>query len=242
CRARSRRTARKRRTSPALWSLRGSRTCCGKGRTSSSRSPRTRWRARARGSPRTSRCPGACSSAFRARAGSGSPGGSPTTPRGIADDGERDRLGTILGGFPPGSGGIARPAAQGCGVEDFLADRAYLEELAARTRRKAENASAPLPIHRELDLPLRSIRDLVTSDFDAILGDDGGVRDRIVESRTAAAPGLAGGVELEGGSPPLFSRLGVEEEIENALKNRVALKSGGSVVVQQTEALVAIDV
>ena len=72
--------------------------------------------------------------------------------------------------------------------------------------------------------------------------DDAGVRDRIVEFLSAAAPGLAGRVELDEASQPLFSRLGVEEEIENALKNRVALSSGGSVVIQQTEALVAIDV
>jgi ribonuclease G len=164
--------------------------------------------------------------------------------RRITDDAERDRLRVILEGFPPGAGWIARTAARGCAVEDFLADRAYLEDLAARIRRKADNGSAPLLIHRELDLPLRSVRDLVTSDFDAILVDDAGVRDRIVEFLSTAAPGLAGRVELDegSGSEPLFSKLGVEEEIENALKNRVALKSGGSVVIQQTEALVAIDV
>ncbi|HEV8117889.1 MAG TPA: Rne/Rng family ribonuclease [Thermoanaerobaculia bacterium] len=162
--------------------------------------------------------------------------------RRITDDAERERLRAILEGFPPGSGWIARTAAQGCGVEDFLADRAYLEDLGARIRRKAENGGAPLLLHRELDLPLRAIRDLVAPDFDAIVVDDAGVRDRIVEFLSEAAPGLAGRVELDEGSQPLFSRLGVEEEIENALKNRVALSSGGSVVIQQTEALVAIDV
>jgi len=162
--------------------------------------------------------------------------------RRITDDAERERLRTILEGFPPGSGWIARTAAEGCELRDFLADRAYLEELAARIRRKAESASAPLLIHRELDLPLRSIRDLVAPDFAAIRVDDAAVRDRIAEFLSAAAPGLAGRVELDEGNPPLFERLGVEAEIENALKNRVALKSGGSVVVQQTEALVAIDV
>jgi ribonuclease G len=162
--------------------------------------------------------------------------------RRITDDAERERLRGILEGFPPGAGWIARTAAQGCGEGEFQADRRYLEELAAWIRRKGENASAPLLIHRELDLSLRSVRDLATPDFAAIRVDDPEVHGRIVEFLSAAAPGLIAKVELDEGPEPLFSRLGVETEIENALKNRVALKSGGSVVIQQTEALVAIDV
>jgi len=162
--------------------------------------------------------------------------------RRITDDAERERLRGILEGFPPGAGWIARTAAEGCEVADFQSDRQYLEEIAARIRRKAESASGPLLIQRELDIALRSLRDLVTQDFAAILVDEAGVRERIVEFLDAVAPRLAARVELDEGPEPLFTRFGVEAEIENALKNRVHLKSGGSVVVQQTEALVAIDV
>ena len=162
--------------------------------------------------------------------------------RRITDDAERQRLREILELFPPGAGWIARTAAQGSEVADFLADRRYLEEIAARIRRKAENASGPLLVQRELDIALRSLRDLVTPDFAAIRVDSPEVRERILEFLAAVAPELAPRVELDEGPEPLFTRFGVEAEIENALKNRVHLKSGGSVVIQQTEALVAIDV
>ena len=162
--------------------------------------------------------------------------------RRITEDAERERLRGILEGFPPGAGWIARTAGRGCELPEFQADRQYLEDLAARIRRKADNAGGPLLLHRELDLPLRSIRDLVTADFAAIRVDDAEIQGRIADFLAVAAPGLAPRVALEEGGEPLFTRFGVEAEIENALKNRVALKSGGSVVIQQTEALVAIDV
>jgi ribonuclease G len=162
--------------------------------------------------------------------------------RRITDDAERERLRGILESFPPGAGWIARTAAQGREDGEFLSDREYLEEIAARIRRKAESASGPLLIQRELDVALRSVRDLVGPDFAAIRVDDAGVRDRIREFLSAVASELEPRVALDEGPEPLFTRFGVEAEIENALKNRVHLKSGGSVVIQQTEALVAIDV
>jgi ribonuclease G len=162
--------------------------------------------------------------------------------RRITDDAERERLRLLLEGFPAGAGWIARTAAQGAGPAEFVADRNYLEDLAGRIRRKAEGASGPLLLHRELDLPLRSLRDLATADLEAIRVDDADVHGRILEFLSAAAPELESRVVLEEGDEPLFGRYGVEAEIENALKNRVAMKSGGSVVIQQTEALVAIDV
>ena len=162
--------------------------------------------------------------------------------RRITDEAERERLRGILESFPPGAGWIARTAAEGCGVSEFLGDRRYLEDLADRIRHKADSGSAPLLIHRELDLALRAVRDLVTSDFAALRVDDADTHGRIVEFLSAAAPALVPRVELDDARAPLFSRLGIEAEIDNAMKNRVALKSGGSVVIQQTEALVAIDV
>src|SRR5262249_47204865 len=162
--------------------------------------------------------------------------------RRITDDDERERLRGILESFPPGAGWIARTAAEGCGLSEFLGDRRDLEDVADRIRRKADSGSAPLLIHRELDLVLRALRDLVTPDFAALRVDDADTHGRIVEFLSAAAPALVPRIELDDAREPLFSRLGIEAEIENAMKNRVALKSGGSVVIQQTEALVAIDV
>jgi ribonuclease G len=162
--------------------------------------------------------------------------------RRITDEAERERLRRILEGFGPGSGWIARTAARGAEDSEFLADRRYLEDLAARVRHKSRNASGPLLLSRELDLALRSVRDLVTPDFAAIRVDDPETRDRVVELLAAVAPKLAPRVELYEGPEPLFERFGIEAEIENALKHRVPLPSGGSVVIHQTEALVAIDV
>jgi ribonuclease G len=162
--------------------------------------------------------------------------------RRITDEAERERLRRILEEFGPGAGWIARTAAEGSSASEFLADKNYLEGLASRIRAKSEKASGPLLLHRELDLALRSLRDLVTPDFAAIRVDDPVTFERISEFLAAAAPDLAPRVELYEGPEPLFERFGVEKEIESALKNRVHLSSGGSVVIHQTEALVAIDV
>ena len=97
-------------------------------------------------------------------------------------------------------------------------------------------------MHRELDLALRGVRDLVADDFDAIRVDDEATLERMNELLDAVAPRLSRRLELYAGPEPLFERFGVEAEIENALKSRVALPSGGSIVLHQTEALVAIDV
>ena len=162
--------------------------------------------------------------------------------RRITDETERERLRRVLEGFGPGSGWIARTAARGGEASEFLSDRRYLEDLSAEIRRKAGNANAPALLFRELDLALRSVRDLVTPDFAAIRVDDPETRDRVAEFLSAVAPNLVPRVELYEESEPLFERFGVEAEIRNALKNRVPLRSGGSVVIHQTEALVAIDV
>ena len=162
--------------------------------------------------------------------------------RRITEEAERERLRRILEEFGPGSGWIARTAARGGEASEFLADRRYLEGLSVEIRRKAGNTNAPALLFRELDLALRSVRDLVTTDFAAIRVDDPETRDRIAEFLSAVEPKLLSRVELYEEPEPLFEQFGVEAEIQNALKNRVPLRSGGSVVINQTEALVAIDV
>src|SRR5205823_15120241 len=97
-------------------------------------------------------------------------------------------------------------------------------------------------LHRELDLPLRSVRDLVTGDFEAIRVDDEETHARLSEFLGAVAPPLAYRLELYRDEAPIFETYEVEAEIESALRSRVPLPSGGSIVVHQTEALVAIDI
>jgi ribonuclease G len=162
--------------------------------------------------------------------------------RRITDEGERERLRRILEGLPGEGGLIARTAATGSSATEFLAEHAYLTELAAKIFRKANTSSAPGTLHRELDLAVRAARDLVTGDFAAIRVDDEETHSRLAEFIGQVAPSLAYRLELDRRPESLFERFGVEAEIENALKSRVPLSSGGSIVIHQTEALVAIDV
>ncbi len=161
--------------------------------------------------------------------------------RRVADDAERERLRGILEGFG-GGGFIARTAALGRNAEELGPDRRYLTELAARIVRRRESSSPPALLHRELDLALRCARDLATDDCAAIRVDDAATHARLKEFLEAVAPSLARRLELWSGPEPLFESFGVEAEIENALRSRVSLESGGSIVIHQTEALVAIDV
>ncbi len=160
--------------------------------------------------------------------------------RRVADEAERERLRGILEGF--GGGFIARTAALGKAAHELEPDRRYLTELAARIGRRRESSSPPAMLQRELDLVLRSARDLAGDDCDAIRVDDEGAYARLKEFLDAVAPALSRRLELRRGPEPLFEAFGIEAEIENALKSRVNLSSGGSVVIHQTEALVAIDV
>ncbi len=162
--------------------------------------------------------------------------------RRVSDEAERERLRLILEGFGDEGGFIARTAALGKGADELAADRRYLADLAARIVRRRESASPPALLHRELDLALRAVRDLAGDDCAAIRVDDEATHDRLREFLDAVAPALARRLELHRGPEPLFEAFGIEAEIENALKSRVGLASGGSLVIHQTEALVAIDV
>ncbi len=162
--------------------------------------------------------------------------------RRISDEDERARLRALMEALPAGGGLIARTAALGAGAPELEADHRYLTDLAARIVRQGERSSAPSLLHRELDLALRIVRDLVSKDFSAIRVDDESTAARLREFLLAVAPLLAKNIDLWDQEPSLFEAFGVEAEIERALKSHVELPSGGSIVIQQTEALVAIDV
>ncbi len=137
---------------------------------------------------------------------------------------------------------IARTAARGKSAEDLRPEHRYLMELAARIGRRRESASPPALLHRELDLALRSARDLIGDDCETIRVDEAATHGRLREFLESVSPALARRLELHTRPEPLFELNGVDAEIENALKSRVGLASGGSIVIHQTEALVAIDV
>ena len=147
----------------------------------------------------------------------------------------RDREGAT-GGF------IARTACAGHSEQELADDMRYLLRTWAEVRRKAERGRAPALVHRDLDLVQRILRDQLSEEFTAIRIDNEVEYARIVEFVNRVQPKLVKRVKLYTGGQPILEKYGVQAEIDKAVRPRVWLKSGGYIVINQTEALVAIDV
>ncbi len=164
--------------------------------------------------------------------------------RKIASDEERQRLKRILvsergehtGGF------IVRTAAEGASEEELRADLRFLISLWTEIKQRADTAKAPALIYHDLNLVERILRDQVSSNFSTIWVDTEQEYERIVRFLNRFQPALVRRVKLYTKETPLFEHFGIQEEISKALKSKVWLKSGGSIVINQTEALVAIDI
>ena len=164
--------------------------------------------------------------------------------RKISSEEERLRLrniiqenkGSLTGGF------IVRTASQGRSEEEFKADLKFLSTLWAEIRSKYERMKAPALIHRDLDLVQRLLRDLLTPDFKCVRVDSEIDYERVLDFVSRCQPALVGKVKLYSRDTPLYEEFGIQQEVEKALKPKVWLKSGGYIVINQTEALVAIDV
>jgi ribonuclease G len=163
--------------------------------------------------------------------------------RKIEDEAERVRLRAVLESLGTTQGGlIVRTAGEGRGADEFEPDRQYLARLWERIRQRAEHTGAPSLLHQELDLALRAVRDLFSPVFSVLWVDGEETYERIVEFLDQVQPQLAHRVRLFRQDASLFERFGIEREIEAALEPKVWLKSGGYLVINPTEALVAIDV
>ncbi|HEY4684170.1 MAG TPA: Rne/Rng family ribonuclease [Candidatus Acidoferrales bacterium] len=164
--------------------------------------------------------------------------------RKIGSEEERARLrrlvlqakGSLTGGF------IVRTAAGGHSDAEIQADIDYLSKLWSDIRQKAERMSSPSLLHRDLDLIERILRDQVTSDFTAVWLDNEEEYARVVEFVNRFQSSLVNRVKLYTRSTPIFEEMGIQQEIDKALRPKVWLKSGGYIVINHTEALVAIDV
>ena len=141
-----------------------------------------------------------------------------------------------------GGGYIVRTAVIGKDDEAILADMRFLENQWTEIRRKAESAKAPEVIHRDLGLVFKLIRDMLSPDFSAIRIDSEKLYDEVVDFVKQIEPQMLHRVKLYSKNYPIFDEYGVQAEIDRALKSKVWLKSGGYIVINQTEALVAIDV
>lgn len=163
--------------------------------------------------------------------------------RRITDDRERDRLRGLVKAMRPALGGvIIRTAAEGKGEEEFAQDLEFLGRLWAQIQARFAQAAAPSLVHEEVDLVFRAVRDLFTPDVEEILVDAEEEYRKCLEYAGTLVPALAHRVRLYEGREPIFEAIGVEKEIEKALRRKVWLKSGGYLVIDQTEALVSIDV
>jgi ribonuclease G len=118
----------------------------------------------------------------------------------------------------------------------------YLVRLWETIRKKSENTAAPVLIHRELSLSLRAVRDLFSSESDRISVDSQEEYDRIRSFASQFFPRIQDRIELFAGPEPIFDHFGIEIEVTRALDKKVWLKSGGYIVIEQTEALTVVDV
>jgi len=164
--------------------------------------------------------------------------------RKISSDDERRRLKHVLlnekgdatGGF------IVRTAADGANEEELRADLRFLINLWNGIKERSESSKSPALIYHDLNLVERILRDQVTDNFSAIWVDSEAEYERVLRFLQRFQPSLIRRVKLYSKDVPLFEQFGITEEINKALRSKVWLKSGGSIVINQTEALVAIDI
>ncbi len=164
--------------------------------------------------------------------------------RKISSEEERQRLKRIImserenghGGF------IVRTAAQSASEEELRADIRFLKGLWQDIKNRSESSKPPALIYHDLNVVERVLRDQVTSDFSVIWVDTEPEYERVLRFFNRFQPAMVKRVKLYTKETPLFEQFGLAEEMNKALKSKVWLKSGGYIVINQTEALVAIDI
>jgi ribonuclease G len=163
--------------------------------------------------------------------------------RRIKSHAERTRLRKLIKEFKPSNCGfIVRTAGEGRDESDLKADIDFLTRLWDTIRKKREDGRAPALIHEDLNLVLRTVRDLFTDKVNKLVIDSDEEYQKVLEFTEATMPHLADRIRLFVKDSPVFDHYGIEEELEKALQRRVWLKSGGYLVIDRAEALVAIDV
>ncbi|APR68706.1 MAG: ribonuclease G [Thalassolituus sp.] len=166
----------------------------------------------------------------------------------IEEEGERDRLKELVNncmeaeGLTGEAGFILRTAAEGVGEDEILADTRYLRRLWRKLEERIKDNKAPSLVYDELPLSLRTIRDLSRPEVSKILIDSRETFQKIEHFTQQYVPEVSERVEYYPGPRPIFELYSVEDEIQRALERKVPLKSGGYLVVDQTEAMTTIDV
>ncbi|HEY7954272.1 MAG TPA: Rne/Rng family ribonuclease [Polyangia bacterium] len=163
--------------------------------------------------------------------------------RRIGTDKERKRLRGIVDSMrPAGAGFIVRTVAEGVSEKELRADMEFLIKLWNSILKKNQSAKAPALLYNDLDLLLRTVRDLFTPDVDKLIVDSKSEHERLMKFVSAFMPDFTGKIERYDGREPIFDGYGIEAEIDRALERKVSLRSGGSLIIDQGEALTSIDV
>ncbi len=164
----------------------------------------------------------------------------------IEDEEERQRLRGVLNSFngsdEDAGGFIARTAAEGITDKALSADMRFLARLWQSVRKRVEACKDVALIHEDLPLALRALRDLVGPDVERIRIDSRSTYQKSREFVNSLIPDVMPRLEYYPGERPLFDLYGVEDEIQKALERKVQLKSGGHLVIDQTEAMTTIDI
>jgi ribonuclease G len=163
--------------------------------------------------------------------------------RRISSDKERRRLREIIDQMrPPGTGFIVRTVAENVPEKDLRADMDFLIKLWNEIVRRTQNSRCPALIYNDLDLLLRTVRDMFTPEVGKLIIDSRAEYDKIKKFIAAFMPDFTGQIDLYDGPEPIFDGYGIEIEIDRALERKVWLKSGGYLILDEMEALTAIDV
>jgi ribonuclease G len=163
----------------------------------------------------------------------------------IEDEAERDRLRKVMDAVispPTKAGYIVRTAAEGASSDALRADMLFLQKLWEAIEEGARVAKPGELVYEDLPLPLRVLRDLLGPDVERVRVDSAAEHERMNEFAGRFMPHMAPKIELYAEERPIFDLYGIEDEIDRALNRKVALKSGGYVIFDQTEAMTTIDV
>ncbi|RUA01659.1 MAG: Rne/Rng family ribonuclease [Deltaproteobacteria bacterium] len=163
--------------------------------------------------------------------------------RRIEKEVERDRLKQIVQSLRRGNCGyIVRTASEGIAAEKLADEMGFLDKLWEAIQKKEKTLSATTLLHKELNVSLRAVRDLLTNEAEKVVTDSRIVYEDVLSFLDTYMPALKDSVTLYEGPEPIFDAYNLEWDISRALKRKVWMKSGGYIVIDQTEALCAIDV
>ena len=161
----------------------------------------------------------------------------------IEDRDERMRLKNIIREhLPEGMGAIIRTTSDGCDEKKLIKDVDYLVQEWHSIEKKFAQAKPTEKIYEDLPLSLQIVRDQLDNDVEAIITDNKESQDRLYKFAKQIAPEFAHVIQLYNDPTHIFSTYGIEKQIEQALKKKVTLKSGGSIIIESTEAMTVVDV